>query len=79
MYRGELASCREQLVCCSAAVRGGDKDQALSRVLTLAQCTPPATATAAGYLDTAPVIGRIIIFPVDYSVILYCRMPISCQ
>ena len=56
-------------VCCSAAVRGGDKDQALSRVLTLAQYTPPATATAAGYLDTAPVIGRIIIIPIDYSVI----------
>ena len=46
-------------MCCSAAVRGGDKDQALSRVLTLAQCTP--TATAAWYLDTTPVIGRIII------------------
>ena len=42
-----------------AAVRGGDKALALSRVLTLAQCTP--TATAAWYLDTTPVIGRIII------------------
>ena len=48
-------------------MRGGDKDQALSRVLTLAQCTPPATA--AWYPDTAPVIGRIIIIPLDYSVI----------
>ena len=55
------------LQCCSAAVRGGDKDQALSRVLTLAQWTPPVTA--AWYLDTAPVIGRIIIIPIDYSVI----------
>ena len=44
-------------------LQGGDKDHPLSRVLTLAQCTPPATA--AWYQDTTPVIG----IPVDYSVI----------
>ena len=55
----------EQLVSagCYSAEQGGDKDLALSRVLTLAQCTPPATA--AWYQDTTPVIG----IPVDYSVI----------